>query len=224
MKAPVDLFLVSPALAIRHALAQALDAQPHIVVVGEGRTSASALTRVPAARPDVVLAGAHLTDPDSPEMCRRLRELMPGLQVLMIGVNAPVKLIEAAVRAGAAGVVPHTIALPDLVATIETAASGHTVMSTDMLTDMLRADASPGKRDPLAGLSGLERELFYLVGEGLTNAEIAVRLRLSPGTVRNYVSRLLRKLGLERRAQVMALAARQDTPPTSWGTPSVPPS
>jgi len=212
VRAPVRLFLVSPALAIRRSLAKTLDAEPTITVIGEARTSTQALVRVPAVRPDVVLAGAHLTDPDSPEMCRRLREVMPGVQVLLVGVNAPLPLIEAAVRAGAAGVVPHTIDEPELVGAIETAASGRTVMSTDILTTILRSDVAPGRRDPLASLSGLERELFYLVGEGLTNAEIAERLRLSPGTVRNYVSRLFRKLDVERRAQVVALAARRPTP------------
>lgn len=216
----MQLFLVSPALALRRSLAQVLDSEPHIDVIGEARTSAGALARVPAARPDVVLAGAHLAEPDSPEMCRRLRGTMPGLQVLLVGVNAPMELIEAAVRAGAAGVVPYTIDMPDLVTTIETAASGRTVMSTDTLTTILGAQRAAAARDPLAGLSGLERELFYLVGEGLTNAEISEQLRLSPGTVRNYVSRLLRKLGFERRAQVVALAARHAAPPaTRWDRP-----
>jgi two-component system response regulator DevR len=204
----VRLFLVSPALAIRRALARALDAEPQLVVVGEARTSAQAVARVPAVRPDVVLASAHLTDPDSPEMCRLLRDGMAELQVLIVGVNAPLALVEAVVRAGAAGVVPHTIDEPELVEAIETVASGRTVMSTETLMTILRAESNAEDRDPLAHLSGLERELFYLVGEGLSNAEIAERLHLSTGTVRNYVSRLLRKLNVDRRAQVIALAAR----------------
>lgn len=207
------LFLVSPAVAIRRGLAKALDAEPGIVVIGEARTSAQALSRVPAARPDVVLSGAHLTDPDSAELCRRLRATMPEVQVLMVGVNAPLPLIDAAVRAGAAGVVPHTADEPDLVRAIVTAASGGTVMSTDTLGTILRGESPAVQPDPLAGLSGLERELFYLIGEGLTNAEIAKRLSLAPSTVRNYASRLFRKLGVERRAQVVALAARRPSRP-----------
>lgn len=198
---------MSPAVALRRSLARSLDTDPRIVVTGEALTSAQALLRVPAARPDVVLAGAHLTEPDSPELCRRLRATSNDTHVLMIGVNAPVPLVEAALRAGASGVVPHTIDLPDLVDAIETAASGRTVLSTDTLTKVLLADSAQPD-DPLESLSGLERELFYLVGDGLTNAEIATRLRLSPGTVRNYVSRLLRKLAVDRRAQVVAMAVR----------------
>ena len=217
--AQVRLFLVSPALAIRRALAKALDAEPQLVVIGEARTSSQAVARVPAARPDVVLASAHLTDPDSAEMCRRLRDAMADLQVLMVGVNAPLPLIEAVVRAGAAGVVPHTIDEPELVEAIETVASGRTVMSTDTLTTILRAQSKAARSDPLGHLSGLERELFYLVGEGLSNAEIAERLRLSPGTVRNYVSRLFRKLDVERRAQVIAMAAHRPEAQTQDARP-----
>ena len=147
---------------------------------------------------------------------------MDDLQVLIVGVNAPLDLIEAVVRAGAAGVVPHTIDEPELVEAIETVAAGRTVLSTDTLLRILRAQSTAAVRsDPLAHLSGPERELFYLVGEGLTNAEIAERLRLSPGTVRNYVSRLLRTLDVERRAQVIALAARHPAhPPARDGQPA----
>ena len=144
MDAQVRLFLVSPALALRRALARALDAEPQIVVIGEARTSAQAVARVPAVRPDVVLASAHLTDPDSPEMCRRLLDGMADLQVLLVGVNAPLQLIEAGVRAGAAGVVPHTIDEPELVEAIETVASGQTVLSTDTLATILRAESKAG--------------------------------------------------------------------------------
>jgi DNA-binding NarL/FixJ family response regulator len=84
------------------------------------------------------------------------------------------------------------------------------VMSKDTLADVLRAEREATTTDPLTNLTSLERELFAFVGDGLTNAEIAERMHLSPGTVRNYVSRLLRKLNVERRAQAVALAARRD--------------
>ena len=220
---PIRLFLASPALAIRRALARALDAEAEIEVVGEARSSTQALARVPAARPRVVLAGAHLREPDSPEMCRRLLAGMPQLTVLFVGVNATDELVASLIRAGSAGVVPHTIDEDELVEAIRTAAAGRMVMSTSTLTDVLRAERAATAIDPLAGLTSLERELFALVGEGLTNAEIAERMRLSPGTVRNYVSRLLRKLQVERRAQVVALAARRDveraSPPADRALP-----
>ena len=148
-------------------------------------------------------------------MCRRLLAGMPELNVLFIGVNATPELVASVIRAGAAGVVPHTIDVDALVDAIRTAASGRMVMSKDELTDVLQAERAATTSDPVANLTSLERELFALIGDGLTNAEIAERMRLAPGTVRNYVSRLLRKLQFERRAQVVALAARRDVERTS---------
>ena len=210
MDEPIRLFLASPALAIRRALARALDAEADIEVVGEARSASQALARVPAVRPHVVVAGAHLREPDAPEMCRRLLAGMPELNVLFIGVNATQELVASVIRAGAAGVVPHTIDEDALVEAIRTAAAGRMVMSKDTLTDVLQAERAATTIDPLANLTPLERELFSLIGQGLTNAEIAERMHLAPGTVRNYVSRVLRKLHVERRAQVVAMAARRD--------------
>ena len=212
---PIRLFVASPAVAIRRALARALDAEADLEVVGEARSAIQTLARVPAVRPHVVVAGAHLREPDAPEMCRRLLAGMPGLSVLFIGVNATPELVASLIRAGAAGVVPHTIDEAELVEAIRAAAAGRMVMSKATLTDVLRAERAATAIDPLANLTSLDRELFDLVGDGLTNAEIAERMRLSPGTVRNYVSRLLRKLHVERRAQVVALAARRDIERTS---------
>ena len=212
MSTPVRLFLVSPARAVRRALALALDDEDDIEVVGEADTSGEALARVPAVRPDVVLAGSRLRDPDSAEMCRLLLEALPDLHVLFIDVDADQKLVAEVMTAGASGMVPDTSDEDDLVDAIETAAAGRTVMSSKALRTILHASQKVVAPDPLAGLTPLERELFDLVGQGLSNAEIAREMRLAPGTVRNYVSRLLRKLGVERRAQLVVLAARQKRP------------
>jgi DNA-binding NarL/FixJ family response regulator len=204
---PIRLFLVSPALAIRRALARALDEEAEILVVGEAGAAVDALVRVPAARPHVVLAGAHLHAPDTPEMCRRLLEAMPDVHILVVGVNAGQELVADVMSAGACGVVPHTIDEKELLDAIRTAAAGRMVMSTDAFMEMLRGRADDAS-DPLENLTPLEREMFDLVGEGMSNAEIAQQLHLSHGTVRNYVSRLLRKLQVDRRAQLVAQAAR----------------
>jgi two-component system response regulator DevR len=205
---PVRLFLVSPALAVRRALAQALDAEEEIEVVGEADTSTQALARVPAVRPDVVLAGSRLRDPDSAEMCRLLLAGLPGLHVLIVDVDADQKFVTKVISAGASGMVPETADEDDLVDAIETAAAGRTVISTQVLMNILNRQ-NESAADPFATLTPLERELFELVGQGYSNAEIAEQMRLAPGTVRNYVSRLLRKLAVERRAQLVALAARR---------------
>jgi two-component system response regulator DevR len=209
---PVRLFLVSTAVAIRRALAKVLDAEAGITVVGQARTSAEALRRIPAARPDVVLTGDRVWQPRSPELCRRIRDHDPHIQVLIVGIDANQAFVADAIAAGAAGVLPHTIDENELVDAITTAAAGRMVVTTDTLSRILgERGAGVAVPDPLADLTKLEKELFELVGDGLTNAEIAQTLRLSPGTVRNYVSRLLRKLEVDRRAQVIAMAARRQT-------------
>jgi len=190
-------------------LGRALDAEPRIDLVGEASTSREALARVAAVRPDVVLAGSRLRDPDAVEMCRQLLLAMPELHVLIVDVDEDKKLVASAIRAGASGVVSETSDEPDVVGAIETAASGQMVMSAKELMRILNAKSGAAD-DPRASLTPLERELFDLVGQGLSNAEIAEAMRLAPGTVRNYVSRLLRKLAFQRRAQVVALAARLD--------------
>jgi len=204
---PIRLFLVSPALAIRRALARSLDAEAEILVVGEAASAVDALARAPAARPHLVLTGAHLRDPDTPELCRRLHEAMPEVHIIVVGVNASRELVAELIGSGAAGVVPHTIDDRELMDAIRTAAAGRVVLSQDAFLDLLQRQAQDGD-DPLERLTPVERELFDLVGEGLSNAEIAKRLHLSQGTVRNYVSRLLRKLQVERRAQLVVQAAR----------------
>src|SRR3954447_21162428 len=208
----VRLFLVAPAVALRHAMAKTLDAHADVLVVGEAGTSAQALTRVPAVRPDVVVAGENLRDPGPTEMCRLLREAVPNLPILLVAANTSQELVAGMINAGAAGVLPHTIDEGELVEAIRTAAAGRLVVSTETMLSILRADRSPAPVDPVDGLTPLEQQLFALVGEGLSNAEIAERMHLSLGTVRNYVSRLLRKLELDRRAQVVAMAVRRDAP------------
>jgi DNA-binding NarL/FixJ family response regulator len=134
---------------------------------------------------------------------------MPDLHVLVVDVDEDRRFVGSVISAGASGVVPETSDEEDLVDAIETAAAGQMVMSTKALMNILNA-GNEATNDPLANLTPLERELFELVGQGLSNAEIAVAMRLAPGTVRNYVSRLLRKLAFERRAQLVALAARRN--------------
>src|SRR5262245_6018355 len=155
---PVRLFLVSPALAVRRALARALDAEEEIEVVGEADSSRQALVRVPAARPDVVLAGSRLHDPDTAELCRLLLEALPGLHVLVIDVDADQRLVGQVISAGASGMVSDTADEEDLVDAIETAAAGQMVMSARTLMGLLRREQETSS-DPVKSLTPLEREL-----------------------------------------------------------------
>lgn len=207
---PIRLFLVSPAVAIRRALARVLDDEVEIAVVGQARTATEALRRIPAAGPNVVLSGSGLAHPSSLELVRRIRDDNPDIQVLIVGVDVGQDFIAEAIEAGAAGVLAHTIDEHELVDAITTAAAGRMVVTTDTLSRILgERGADLVAPDPLADLTEVEKELFQLVGDGLTNAEIAEAMRLSPGTVRNYVSRLLRKLEVDRRAAVIAMSVRR---------------
>ena len=179
MPSPVRLFLVSPAVALRQSLARGLQAREDLDVVGEASSSRQGVSRVAAVRPDVVLAGAHMRDPDSIEMRRQLRTAVADVQVLLLALYPAQEFVAAAVSAGAAGVLPHTIDEDELVQAVQTAAAGQMVMDTKTLMRMLQ-DQRPAPRDPLGDLTPLERELFALVGRGLTNAEIAQALHLSP--------------------------------------------
>jgi len=202
--------MVSPAIAIRQALARELDAHDGLQVIGEAGGSDECLARVPAVRPDVVLAGAHMRDPDSVEMCRLLRARIPALQILLLALYPTQEFISEALSEGVAGVLPHTVDTEELVQAIHTAAAGQMVVETQTMMRLLQRAQAALPEDPVASLAPLDQELFTLVGHGLSNREIARRLDLSPGTVRNYVSRLLRQLNIERRAQLIALAARRE--------------
>ena len=114
----------------RRALARSLDGEAEILVVGEAASAVDALARAPAARPHLVLTGAHLRDPDTPELCRRLHGAMPGVHIIVVGVNASRELVAELISSGAAGVVPHTIDDKELMDAIRTAAAGRVVLST----------------------------------------------------------------------------------------------
>ena len=139
-------------------------------------------------------------------MCRLLLAALPELHVLFIDVDADQKLVAGVMTAGASGMVPDTSDEDDLVEAIETAAAGRTVMSTKALMAILHASHKAVGKDPLADLTALERELFELVGQGLSNAEIATEMRLAPGTVRNYVSAAIAKTRARNRCDAIRIA------------------
>jgi two-component system response regulator DevR len=201
------LFLVSHAVALRRGLAVLLDADPRFAVVGEGNSAAEARARVPAVTPDLVVVSRRLPDGTGFDLTRELRSARPGQRVLILSVEVDDVMSAEALDAGAAGLVTAFIDERDLSDALVRAACGETLVAADVVRRLLEANRRSAP-DPLISLTPLERELFELVGEGLTNPEIADRLRLSHGTVRNYVSRMMHKLGMERRAQVVALATR----------------
>src|SRR5512133_3726996 len=203
----VRVFLLDDHEVVRRGVADLLEAESDLTVVGEASTAAEALARVPAVRPDVAVLDVRLPDGDGVTVCRELRSRFPDLRCLMLTSFADDDALFDAIMAGAAGYVLKQIRGTDLVGAVRTVASGQSLLdprTTARVLDRMRD--SVGRKDPLAGLSEQERAVLDLIGEGLTNREIGERMFLAEKTVKNYVSHLLAKLGMQRRTQVAILA------------------
>ncbi|MDQ1688617.1 MAG: hypothetical protein QOK42_1592 [Frankiaceae bacterium] len=200
--AQVRVFLVDDHEVVRRGVRDMLEADTEIVVVGEASTVDEALVRVPTSGADVAVLDVRLPDGDGVSLCRELRSQLPDLSVLMLTSFQDDEALLGAILAGASGYVLKQIRGADLVGAVKTVASGASLLdpaAAARLMDKLRRDATAV--DPLAGLSEQERRVLDLIGEGLTNRQIGERLFLAEKTVKNYVSSLLGKLGLERRTQ-----------------------
>ena len=212
-EASVKVFLLDDHEVVRRGLRDLLDAEPDISVVGEAGTVAQALARGPALRPDVAVLDVRLPDGDGITVCRELRARMPGLACLMLTSFDDEDALLDAIMAGAAGYVLKQIKGSDLVSAVRTVATGQSMLdpaTTARLMRSLRAPEAaeePGD-DRLAALSERERAVLELIGDGLTNRQIAKRLYLSEKTVKNHISRLLAKLGVERRIQAAVIVTQ----------------
>ena len=215
--APIRVFLLDDHEVVRRGVADLLGGEPDLEIVGEASTAAEALARVPAARPDVAVLDVRLPDGDGVSVCRELRSRLPDLRCLMLTSFADDEALFDAIMAGAAGYVLKQIRGTDLVGAVRTVASGQSLLdprTTARVLDRMRSAAAAPRPDPLDVLSEQERTVLDLIGEGLTNREIGERMFLAEKTVKNYVSHLLAKLGMQRRTQVAILATelRGDTP------------
>ncbi|WP_328764527.1 MULTISPECIES: response regulator transcription factor [unclassified Streptomyces] len=212
-EAPIKVFLLDDHEVVRRGLRDLLDAEADITVVGEAGTADQALARGPALRPDVAVLDVRLPDGDGITVCRELRSRMPGLACLMLTSFDDEDALLDAIMAGAAGYVLKQIQGTDLVSAIRTVATGQSMLdpaTTARLMHSLRdPDAAKAPEDArLAALSERERAVLGLIGDGLTNRQIAKQLYLSEKTVKNHISRLLGKLGVERRVQAAVIAAQ----------------
>ncbi|MET7451973.1 response regulator transcription factor [Streptomyces sp. NPDC005574] len=209
---PIRVFLLDDHEVVRRGLADLLDTEPDISVVGDAGTVDHALARGPALRPDVAVLDVRLPDGDGISVCRELRSQMPELACLMLTSFDDEEALLDAIMAGASGYVLKQIKGSDLVSAVRTVASGQSMLdpaTTARLMRSLRADPadSPAVPSELASLSPRERDILALIGDGLTNREIGKKLYLSEKTVKNHISRLLAKLGVQRRVQAAVLAS-----------------
>jgi DNA-binding NarL/FixJ family response regulator len=208
-QAEISVFLLDDHEIVRRGVRDLLAAEPDITVVGEASTAASALARIPVLRPDVAVLDIRLPDGDGVTVCREIRSRMPQVGCLMLTSFTDDEALFDAIMAGAAGYVLKQIRGTDLVGAVRTIAAGQSLLDPEAASRVMRRMRDQAARaDPLAGLTSQERRILELIGEGLTNRQIGDRLFLAEKTVKNYVSALFAKLGMQRRTQAAAYAAR----------------
>ena len=202
------IFLLDDHEIVRRGVAELLNSVPDLEVVGEAGTVADALRRLPAARPDVAILDARLPDGSGIEVCRIIREEQPSVRCLILTSYDDDEAIFAAVLAGAAGYVLKQIRGSNLVDAVRQVAAGQSLLDPSVTARVLQRIREGKQEDArLASLNTQERKILILIAEGLTNRQIGERLFLAEKTVKNNVSSLLAKLGMQRRTQAAVFGA-----------------
>jgi two-component system, NarL family, response regulator DevR len=205
----ITVVLVDDHEVVRRGVRDLLSVETDINVVGEASNVAEALARIPALKPDVAVLDVRLPDGNGVSLCRDLKSTLPDLNVLMLTSFSDDDALFDAILAGASGYVLKHIGGSDLVDAVRTVGRGGSLLDPQVTAQVLERLRTPPKEDPaLASLTDQERKILDLIAEGLTNRQIAERMFLAEKTVKNYVSSLLAKLGLERRTQAAVYGAR----------------
>ena len=205
------VFLVDDHEVVRSGLRALLEASSDIVVVGEAGTVAEALARIPSTRPNVVVLDVRLPDGSGIEVCREIRSLRKDIACLMLTSYADDEALFAAIMAGAAGYLLKRVGSTDLVDAIRRAGDGESLLDPALTERVLaRLHTGPNEDSRLGGLTPQERRILDFITEGLTNRQIAEAMAMAEKTVKNYITNLLAKLGVERRTQAATYAARLD--------------
>ena len=207
MTDPVSVFLVDDHELVRRGVAEMLESDPAIRVIGEAGTVEQARGRILATRPDVALIDVRLPDGSGIDLCRDLQTLAPGLPCVMLTAYDDDEAMVSAVIANAAGYVLKDIRGSGLIDVVKKVASGRSALDPALVQIVRdRLKAGPASDARLEALTPREREVLALIAGGLTNRQIGTRLQLTEKTVKNYVSGLLAKLGLQSRTQAAVLA------------------
>jgi two-component system response regulator DevR len=205
----IRVYLLDDHEVVRRGLRDLLEREGDIEVVGESASAEEAARRIPALRPQVAVLDARLPDGSGIDVCRDVRSVDPSIRALILTSYEDDEALFAAIMAGASGYVLKQVRGNDLVEAVRTVAAGQSLLDpaiTQRVLDRIRR--GPDQPAELAALTEQERRILELIAEGLTNRQIAGRMFLAEKTVKNYVSSLLSKLGLERRTQAAVLAAR----------------
>ncbi len=206
---PIRVFLLDDHELVRRGVRELLEVDGDVVVVEEAAMAAEAIGRIPVVQPDVAVLDVRLPDGDGVTVCREIRSACPDTACLMLTSFADDDAMMDAILAGAAGYVLKQIRGHDLLAAVRLVAAGGSLLDSVVTTRvMARLRDRAAADDPLQQLSDQEQRVLELIGQGLTNRQIGAQLFLAEKTVKNYVSSVLAKLGMQRRTQAAVFAAR----------------
>ena len=205
----VRVFLLDDHDIVRRGLTHVFETQDDIEVVGEAGTAEEGLSRIPPTRPDVALLDVRLPDGDGVQVCREIRSRYPEVRCLMLTSFADDEALFDAIMAGASGYLLKRVKSDEVIQAVRRVANGESLLDPAVTGQVLeRLRKGPEEDARLASLSPQERDILELIADGLTNRQIGDRIHLAEKTVKNYVSNLLTKLGMERRTQAAVYAAR----------------
>jgi two-component system response regulator DevR len=206
---PIRVYLLDDHEVVRQGLRTLLEDAGGIEIVGESGSAVEGTSRIPAARPHVAVLDGRLPDGSGIEVCRSVRAVDDSIQALILTSYDDDEALFAAIMAGAAGYVLKEIRGTDLVDAIRRVAAGQSLIDPSLTARVLeRVRKGPSVAPELADLTDQERKLLALIAEGMTNRQIGEQMFLAEKTVKNYVSSILAKLGLERRTQAAVLASK----------------
>ena len=206
---PVRIFLLDDHELVRRGLRDLLEQEADLQVVGESGSAKEATRRIPALRPDVAILDGRLPDGSGIAVCRDVRSVDPNIRALILTSYDDDEALFAAIMAGAAGYLLKQIRGGDLVDAVRRVAAGQSLLDPVVTRRVIdRVRQGPEQSTELAGLTDQERRVLELIAEGMTNRQIAETMFLAEKTIKNYVSSVLSKLGLERRTQAAVFATK----------------
>jgi DNA-binding NarL/FixJ family response regulator len=207
----IRVFLLDDHEMVRRGLKDLFDAHEDIDVVGESGSAKDAEARIPALRPHVALLDGRLPDGSGVEVCRAIRSVDPSINAIILTSYDDDEALFAAIMAGASGYILKQIIGIDLVDVVRKVADGQSLLDpsvTQRVLERVRTGGSPDEPVELQTLTPQERRILELITEGMTNRQIGEQLFLAEKTVKNYVTSILSKLGMQRRTQAAVLASK----------------
>jgi two-component system response regulator DevR len=208
----IRVFLLDDHELVRRGIRELLEGEGDIEVVGESGSAQEAARRIPALRPDVAILDGRLPDGSGIDVCRDIRSVDPSIKALILTSYDDDDALFSAIMGGAAGYILKQVRGNDFVDIVRRVAAGQSMLDPAMTAQVLeRVRSGPPKDKALEGLTEQEQRILELIGEGLTNRQIAERMYLAEKTVKNYVSSMLAKLGLTSRTQAAIFATKHPT-------------